>query len=114
QSCDVSPMSARCFSSRPRICTPDRGILSGAPRMITRMATDFVVRGAAGGDTGRDEFEALYGDDFASYEVRGSVRPGGVRGEGEQVLLGGDPDDIIEVTDADGLVWFQRAGSLAT
>ena len=74
------------------------------------MPSDFTVRGIR--TTAADDFAELYGGELG-YASRGAVSVRGIgRGSSAPIALEGADDDIVEIEDADGVVTFQRAGTL--
>jgi CHAT domain len=74
------------------------------------MPSDFTVRGI--GTTTADDFAELYGRELG-YASRGAVSVRGLgRGSSTTIALEGADDDIVEIEDTDGVVTFQRAGTL--
>ena len=78
------------------------------------MSVEFTVRGVrAEPVTDSVDFAQLYGADVG-YLDRGRVQVGGIdRGAAEPVNLPGDDDDVVEIEDAEGVVTFTRARTLA-
>lgn len=76
------------------------------------MSTDFAVRGVEVGFTTADGFADLYGTDVGLRGAQAVSMSGDNRDAARAVLLTGADDDIVEVEDVEGVVTFERAGTL--
>lgn len=81
------------------------------PAEGAHMSTRIVLTGRRVADPEPDELGELYGDELG-YRVLDEVRTGRARDAVAEVVLDADPDDVVEIRDADGFVTFRRVSSL--
>jgi CHAT domain/Tetratricopeptide Repeats-Sensor len=76
------------------------------------VSADFAVRGVEVEFDTADGFADLYGADVGLSNTQTISMSGDNRDAARAVLLSGPDDDVIEVEDVDGVVTFDRAGTL--